>query len=306
MSNPTVDVVTLAGPDVRRVDQLRERATARDDLAWVLARPPATRDSYAALTQDLLAAMGVVGLGTPRAKGDRHPVRVMAHLMTSPVRQIVIAEAQWLPEEVLADFGEALLVTGVHLTLLACEPVPGWLAWVNDHVGDTTSLQIVEQRLTAAAPACLLPVDRLPDLVAWAHASSDCVVHTRRADCVVSAARRAVSSGRLAAEQAREPLTTLAIAPDSTSADWWALRAAGLDLYTPGLDAVWRSGFRGDLARLTIDQVANDGSLVAGHPVSAEAQTCVARQRSAGVWSNGLPTWPFATIFDAVPGTPGK
>ncbi len=301
VNNSTLSVTVVTGVDLPHVDALRARATTRDDLAWVCARPPSTRDQYAPLTQDLLSSMGVVGLGTPRANGDRHPVRVMAHLRTSPVRQVVLTEAQWLAEEVISDISQALLISCVRLVLLAAPPItPGWMAWARDHVGSFLPLNELAQRLAPPLVHCALRHDAVHALETWTQVPSPCAVHEQRVACVVSAIRRAVSSGLLVAAQAREPLKRLEVATDATEGEWWGLRAAGLDLFTPGMDAVVRSGHLGESP--PISAVAVDGGQVGGASVPRFAQPALSRQRAAVAWSNGWPAWPIKSVFDSVPG----
>jgi len=104
-AEPPVVALALGDDQVGQLRDLRRRIADDPAVAWVVVRPRTGKDGVAPLSQDLLDAIGCVGLRPPRKVGERHLYRALPFLMHGPVRDIVVAEAQWLGEEARTEIG---------------------------------------------------------------------------------------------------------------------------------------------------------------------------------------------------------
>ena len=117
---PAGPVAVLAHPSDmwNLVRTMRTLAAEHDDTAWLHPRPNAERRPVPTLSQDLLDAIGVVGLTTPRTTGEKHLLRPLTHLVHGPVRHLVIDDASLIPTWVLAELHQAAQLAAVQLWLI--------------------------------------------------------------------------------------------------------------------------------------------------------------------------------------------
>lgn len=323
-------VAVLTHPTQMRtlMRSLREQASRHGDTAWVHPNVGQHRDALSNLGQDLLDAIGVVGLSQPRAVGERHLLRAVTHLIHGPVRHVIVDDAVLLPTDVLTDLHEAAIVGCVQLWLLidtADGNVSGYthrraaafLGWVNDvctvrrpdHVQDQWRNRPVEH------PRCGAPEP------SWWHEPLDfelplpfgCPHHqagpagqygSGHIDCLLAWTRRALTAGHLAPGIARRRLDQYVEHPDLTVADRWALTAAGRDLYTPGADALGQVGV--DIRTAAIRHIAPDGSTVEGATgqVPPPMRPAIARLRTSRRLAGCLDHETVDGIFDSTAGVP--
>jgi hypothetical protein len=315
------------------VRALRNKASYHDDTAWLHPRPNAQRRPVPSLSQDLLDAIGIVGLATPRPVGETHLLRALAHLVHGPVRHLVIDDATLLPTYVLDELHQAALIAGVQLWVVidtADQPsargtgrtrdqhATDILAWVH-----ATSIVIAPAEVLARwtsrprlTPNCQPPTH------AWWHTplnphqpyATACTDHqaapdqssTANVDCLLAGMRRALTAGTVTPATARARLIEATEHPDTTVADRWALTAAGRDLYTPGMDALHQTQPAATTAVLA--DVAPDGSTLTHNEtttmVDPMRRPALARLHSSRRLAGCLPTEPIDGIFDQEPGTP--
>jgi len=304
-------VVTTAG----HLEQLRNvRVTIADDpgAAWVVTRPLGGRDGYAQLTLDILTAIGCVGLGHPRQVGERHMVRVTAYLTTSPVTDLIVAEAQWLPEEVLNDLICACYIASTRLWLLTHPPVGvGLRAALGERAGAFTRWASFERFWRRRVDVTGSWVQTCPAAVdgwwshpreAWARwEDATCAAHATRADCLLSGLRRALTAAATTEITGREVVTEVLDHPSTTATEAWAFFDAGRDLFTPARDAVSKLVPNMPLDEFTVAMIAGDGSRIGTVPVPPHMRAVLARQRAASILASGPGAEPLLTIFGEVP-----
>jgi hypothetical protein len=316
-------VITDPGDDWPALRDLR-RAVADDGaVAWVVAPPPSSRDNFAALTEAMLTALGCVGTRPPRAYGERHMHRVLPYLRHGPTTDVVISEAQWLVEEVIADVVTAATVAGVRLWLLVEQPMaPGLLTGLVERFGPLTPWPTVAAYWDARLAGAPDRVQRCPAVgdewtsrpwSGWPATVAEhrCDLHESRARCLLAAARREVTAARLDADELRRLLGAVEVDADTTADEVWALRDAGRDLYLAALDVVTRvlPGHH-RLAAVHTSMVAGDGSWLQApdgqrHAVPVPMRAALARQRTVATMCNGPGDWPLLTLFDELPTAAG-
>lgn len=105
-------IAALARADqlVDLTDHLRDTASRHHDTAWVHPAPSDPANNLHNMSQDLLDAIGAVGLRQPRAAGERHLLRALTHLVHGPVRHLVIDDADTLTVDTLEALHEAALI----------------------------------------------------------------------------------------------------------------------------------------------------------------------------------------------------
>jgi hypothetical protein len=303
---------------------LRAHASRHDDTAWVHPNVNRHRDALANLGQDLLDAIGVVGLTQPRAHGEAHLLRPLAHLVHGPVRHVVVDDAVLLPTDVLTELHESAIIGRTQLWLLVDtadgnvnthnqRKAAAFLEWVNDTCTPRRTDTVEEQwrRRPVDHPEC-----QAPDAAWWLEPldhdqplPSGCAHHTNelgsgRIDCLLAWLRRALTAGHLAPGIARRRLAEYADHPDTTVADRWALTAAGRDLLTPGADALRLTHPAG--AAATLADVDADGAAVRvrGRPVAVapEMRLAIARLRTSRRLAGCLSHELMYGLFDQLPG----
>jgi hypothetical protein len=316
-AEPPPVVVTDPGAATDQLRDLRRRAADDDAVAWAVAPPPATKDTYAPLTDALLNALGCVGNRPPRAASERHMYRLLPYLRHGPVTDLVLTEAQWLVEEVIADVVTATTIAGVRLWLIVEQPVPpGLLTGLVERYGQlhrwTDVTDYWHTRLVTAparARRCPAVADEWPMTWAgWPANARACGLHGARVRCLLAATRRELTAVCTDPATVRHLLAAVEVDPETTPDEVWALRDAGRDLYTPALDAVTRLLPPQDrLVDLHAGMVAADGSWLrttGGQRiiVPAPMRAAVARQRTASTLCNGPADWPLLTVFGDLPG----
>lgn len=319
-------VAALARADqlVDLTDQLRDTASRHHDTAWVHPAPSDPANNLPNMSQDLLDAIGAVGLRQPRAAGERHLVRPLTHLVHGPVRHLVIDDADSLTVDTLEALHEATLIAHVQLWLIfdagqrPTRPSPRYLTafeWLQ-----STCAVIRPDDLAATwdrrlpAPACALPETNwwqrpLTDTHPWGHDvtphdAQRCSAPAQRVDCLIGQARRAMTAGHTTATHVRRRLLEHADHPETGVEHRWALTAAGRDLYTPGMDALWQTHPAADTVRLA--DISADGATVHvnGQPtnIAAMRQPAIARLRTSRRLSGCLETEPVNGLFNQTTG----
>ncbi|KQV71259.1 hypothetical protein ASC64_04220 [Nocardioides sp. Root122] len=303
---------------------LRAHASRHDDTAWVHPNVNQHRDALANLGQDLLDAIGVVGLTQPRAHGEAHLLRPLTHIVHGPIRHVIVDDAVLLPTDVLTELHETAIIGRTQLWILVDtadgdinsrnqRKAAAFLEWVNDTCTPRRP-DTVEQQWR------MRPVDhpgcQAPDAAWWleplqlgqplpvgcAHHAND--LGSGRIDCLLAWLRCALTAGHLAPGIARRRLAEYAEHPAATVADRWALTAAGRDLLTPGADALRLTHPTAPAA--TLADVETDGSsvriggdLVA---VAPEMRLAIARLRTSRRLAGCLKHEPMYGLFDQLPG----
>jgi hypothetical protein len=303
---------------------LRGYASCHADTAWVHPVVSRNRDALTNLGQDLLDAIGVVGLTTPRAIGEAHLLRALTHLIHGPVRHIVVDDAVLLPTAVLTDLHEAAIIGRTQLWLLVDtadgsingltnRKAAAFLAWVNDTCTPRRPDDVRREWRTRPVdhPTChapepswwLDPLNHDAPLPAGCHHHAG-ATGKGHITCLLAWVRRALTSGHLAPGLARQRLTEYTHHPATTVADRWALTAAGRDLLTPGADALRLAHPRGE--SLTLGDVDPNGSTIRidgrAIDIAPEMQTAVARLRTSRRLAGCLDHEPMYGLFDQVPG----
>lgn len=313
-------IVVLTRPDGMRTltRTLRGYASRHPDTAWVHPNVGRNRDALSNLGQDLLDALGVVGLTTPRTVGERHLLRPLTHLIHGPVRHVVVDDATLLPTDVLTDLHETAILGRVQLWLLADTAgntavwrarsrATKFLEWVNDVCTARRPDRTLDQwrRRPRTHPWCrppepvwwVAPLDQDRPLPAGC-ADRRNPSGSGHIDCLHAWVRQALTAGHLAPGMARQRLAEYTEHPDTTVVDRWALTAAGRDLYTPGADAIRLLG----ATYVALGDVSPDGSTIhtdgTPHTVPAEMRPAVARLRTSRRLAGCLDHEPIHGIFD--------
>ncbi|TQJ49273.1 hypothetical protein FBY26_0951 [Phycicoccus sp. SLBN-51] len=303
---------------------LRGHASHHADTAWVHPNVGQYRDPLTNLGQDLLDAIGVVGLTPPRTYGEAHLLRPLTHLIHGPVRNIIIDDAVRLPTDVLTHLHEAAIIGRVQLWLLIDtadgninglnqRKATAFLEWVNDVCTARHPNHVEQQwdRRPVDHPDCQTPEPAwwLEPLDYGASLPAGCPDHANslgsgHIDCLLAWVRRALTAGRLAPGIARRRLAEYTDHPDTTIADRWALTAAGRDLLTPGADALRLTHPTGPNA--TLGDVSPDGASIRiaarAATVAPEMRPAVARLRTSRRLAGCLEHEPMYGLFDQVPG----
>lgn len=294
---------------------LRPAAARHDDTAWVRPRPMTVTENLATLSQDLLDALGVVGLATPRAVGERHLIRPLVHLVHGPVRHLIVEHAELLGHDTLAELHQTAILGSVQLWLLidltgvvggpahreaASRELQGWL---RDTCTSRQPSTVVEDWTGRPAAAGLCTV---PPLSWWTSPlgsnwpAAPCRAHATPADCVVSWGRRAATTGDTIASLHRARLQELCRHPATTIVDRWQFTAAGRDLYTPGMDAL--AALHPAASEASLADIASDGSTVfvdgSVLTVPAHLRLPLARLRSSRRLAGCHPLESVRGIFD--------
>lgn len=301
--------------DDERVGQLREDV-AVDDVAWIVARPGAAGyDGIAPLSQDLLDAIGCVGLRQPRAVGERHLYRALPYLRHGPVRDVLVTEAQWLPPRALRELVTVCACAGVTLWLLSAGPLPeGHLGATSAIAGELTAWRAVESywraRLAIVRPAaqrCPAIRDRwwAGNIAAvWSTLTPECPVHDGRIACLLNGARAALTAAARSPRQVRDALIAIDCDGSTTPAECWQLRDAGRDAFTPAQDSLGQLlAVEDQFHDVHANALTPDGGALttpAGRvaPVPVEMRRALLRQRTHSIMCNGPDDWPLLTMFD--------
>lgn len=310
----------VAAPiSAHRFDQalrtLRPAAARHDDTAWLRPRPMPVTENLATFSQDLLDAIGAVGLAPPRAVGERHLLRSLVHLVHGPVRHLIVEHAELVGTDTLAELHQTALLGSVQLWLLI-DPA-GSLGgpslrgeadqavrhWVRDTCTTRHADAVINDWTGRPVKTGLCAAPRLPW---WTSTLGDtwppkpCRQHQTIADCVVSWGRRAAITGDTFASVHRARLAEFARHPATTVVDRWRLTAAGRDLYTPGMDAL--AALHPAASAALLSDVAPDGSTVAveGTPlvVADHLRAPLARLRSSRRLAGCHPHEPMRGLFD--------
>jgi hypothetical protein len=319
-------IAALARADqlVDLTDHLRDTASHHHDTAWVHPAPSDPANNLPNMSQDLLDAIGAVGLRQPRAAGERHLLRALTHLVHGPVRHLVIDDADTLTVDTLEALHEAALIAQVQLWLIfdagqrPARPSPRYLTafeWLQ-----STCVVIRPVDLAAMwerrppAPACKLPdagwwQRPLDDTHPWDHQTTPhdaqrCSTPAQRVECLIGRGRRAMTAGHTTATHVRQRLLEHADHPDTNVEHRWALAAAGRDLYTPGMDALWQTHPDADSVRLA--DIGPDGATVhlAGQALSIAPmrRAAVAKLRTSRRLAGCLEREPINGLFDETTG----
>lgn len=244
--------------------------------------------------------------------------RVLPYLLHGAVTDVVLGEAQWLAEEVIADVVTATTIAGVRLWLLVEQPVPpGLLTGLVERYGQLRPWADVRAywgtRLagaTARAATCPAVAQQWPmQWSSWPAESTGaaCPLHDARVQCLLALTRRALTAARTDPAAVRQLVMAVEADTDTTPEEVWALRDAGRDCYTPALDAASRllpPAHR--LTDLHAGMVAGDGSWLrtsGGQHITVPTpmRKALARQRTASTMCNGPSDWPLLTLFTEVP-----
>lgn len=331
---PTPGPITVLTPtdQVRDlVRTLRTIAAHHDDTAWLHPRPGGERRPIPSLSQDLLDAIGVVGLARPRSAGETHLLRPLTHLVHGPTRHLIVDDATLLPTYVLTELHQTALIAGVQLWLIidtADQPsvrgtgrtrgqrVTDLLEWVADTatVLDADELACQWANRPTRTPNCE------PRPHAWWHTPlaanavlPACDDHqladpstTANISCLLAHLRRALTGGTVAVTTARQRLIELSDHADTTVADRWALTVAARDIYTPGMDALTQTA--PNATRSTLADIAPDGTTITHQggivDVSPMRRPALARLHTSRRLAGCLSGEPIDGIFDSEPGTP--
>lgn len=324
-------------PAVRAlIRELRELAARHDDTAWVHPCPQVERDTIANLGQDILDAIGAVGRSQPRAKGERHLVRPLTHLIHGPVRHLIVDDAALLEPDVLVELHQATLVAHTQLWVLidTSERVRGGRD--RGHQRGDSVLGWVTAACTTTHPEAALATWRArtsvhpdcpePDAAWWsqplapdAPLPAACRAHTFAphggprpasgaspyAVCLLSWMRRALTAGHLAPARARARLLEYTDHHTTTVEDQWAMTAAGRDFYTPAMDALGQLHPAAQHATLAdVDPYGHTVTIGKETlPVPVPARPALARQRTSRRLAGCLPHEPLDGIFHERPGT---
>ncbi|QWC83726.1 hypothetical protein KLP28_08685 [Nocardioidaceae bacterium] len=318
MTPAPTTVATLVAPaeltDLLRA--LRAATASFDDTAWVRPAPGETGSGLATLSQDLLDALGAVGLSRPRAVGERHLLRPLVHLIHGPVRHLVVEGAQALSVETLAELHQTAILGDLSLWLLLdptsvfTGPAPqerhrtSLLRWLDGAAEVIPSHEVLDQwSRRAGSELCAVP-----SLSWWTEPLRrdrelhPCPAHRHLADCLMSWGRRGLSLGQTSPTLHRQRLVEWAHRPTASVIDRWHLTAAGRDFYTPGMDAL--AYVAPTAADLLVRDVAPDGATVHVEgqdvPVPAERRDAVARLRTSRRVAGCHPLEPIRGIFDSV------
>ncbi|GAA2165154.1 hypothetical protein [Pedococcus bigeumensis] len=326
-------IATLTPPTQMRelVRNLRTHAARHDDTAWLHPAPNAERRPIPSLSQDLLDAIGVVGLATPRSVGESHLLRPLTHLIHGPVRHLLIDDVALLPTYALDELHQCALIARTQLWLVLDTgdqpPARGTGRTRHQHAADilewvtaTSTTLAPDQLLTTwaarpqATPQCEtrsqtwwyapLPPGPAPVACLDHEATANDTTSTPRITCLLAGMRRALTGGTVAPATARQRLIELTDHPDITVADRWALAAAGRDLYTPGIDALTQT--HPGSHRVALRDVAPDATTIhvrgTARPVGPMRRPALARLRTSRQLAGALPAEPIDGIFHLEPG----
>lgn len=324
-----IAVLTPPNQSANLARTLRGLVSRHDDTAWVHPRPPAPRDTLTNFGQDLLDALGTVGLNQPRTYGEAHLLRPLVELVHGPVRHLVVDDAAMLDTDVLTELHQAALVAHAQVWLLidtSDRPATpaggharthqdnGLLAWVNAVCTPITP-DVAEHTWAARHPAepdCPLPAP------AWWHQPLDPTAslpegcgsthgypHPGRIPCLLAWVRRATTAGHLAPAAARARLNEYLTHPDATVADHWAMTPARREHYTGTEDALHQLHIDGTDLRLA--DVSPDGQSIhhasdrTAH-VPAHMAAAVTRLRTSRTLAGCLDHESLSGLFDETPG----
>ncbi len=298
---PPAVAVQADVPDAER--RIWRSRLALTDAAWVTVRPPETHDTLAPLSQDLLTAIGNVGLTQGRMVGERHLLRAFPYLVDSGIRDLVVDDAQLLPEPVLDHLLTVCLAAAVRVWLLIEPPLLGAQPEMfQDRCGGLTSWPEATARWSALQPTRCL---QHPEAVLQSWEDPD-RFGSHPVACFVSAMRAATTSGRLGRVDGRDLVQRALDSPTVTAPDVWLLYGLGRDTYTPAL-AVLRSCLPpwASLCKVELQHVAQDGSHVEWedlrYAVPAEQQAALRRQRLSNAIFHGPGDYPYLSILGELP-----
>jgi hypothetical protein len=301
-------------------DRLRDTASRHHDTAWVHPAPSDPANNLPNMSQDLLDAIGAVGLRQPRAAGERHLLRALTHLVHGPVRHLVVDDADTLTVDTLEALHEAALIAHVQLWLIfdagqrPARPSPRYLTgfeWLQSTCAVIRPTELTDTwERRSPMRTCELPDaawwQRPLDAHPWgehdtpAHDAQRCSTPAQHVDCLLGRARRAMTAGHTTATHVRHRLFEHADHPATSVEHRWALTAAGRDLWTPGMDALWQTHPDADTVRLA--DISTDGATVQLSDrvvdIAPMRRLAVARLRSSRRLAGCLDTEPIDGLFD--------
>lgn len=277
-----------AGVTVVRTDTEQDSVTVSDVLAAarcvgltvVTARPGYNGNGRRSdLALDLLDALGRVGCQRAvRRVHEQDLIFLLPYLLTEPVGQLLICEAQWLALEGLSDLLAVTELAGIDVTLHIGEPptpaIERWLAGQGGRNLDATAALSVLRQQPAAAPTCTWNPEALR------RGQRSCDGHNSATACILENLRHHVRDG-VDPQEAKDVVCDLIAGSSSADQDQlrWAFgrdsaRAAALVLHRHhGLAAA-------DIAHLGIRDIDHQGQLLGAHQrLPAAAAAALLRQR---------------------------